>query len=1129
MAIVKKPSTPSDQADRDAAIFERERDVIVLAGAGCGKTSLLTSRFVERIAPLNDKMAPTEITKLAAVTFTRKAAGELKNRIRGELLSLIESKTTDIRRARAEEALSQLDFAFIGTIHGFADRLLRLRPIEAKISPSYEIVTDTGALIDETLSRWIEGAQANNLRAHWSSLVLSPSDMDCSVASEWARTLLSAGVEVNDYDGEFSSTIGLAGIVRGWVETRDRAAPAEVSYPYNEAKINTLLKKLLNELRKCLNKVAKFELDIGARHLQSLDTNIENAINASTHGEKLNWLAPVFNDAKHGDRKLTKKDCFPESAKHGTWDFYKQLTSDEIKGSPTYYSSIYEPLVNSLFAPATKVRAVILSLFDNVKKRHEVIDQLDLLISLRDLLHTNKEMCDSLAQQFEHIFVDEYQDTDPVQAEIFSSLCKAKGSLTIIGDPKQSIYRFRRADITIFASTIAALVKRGALRAQLKVNFRSRPGLIRSYNNVFPEFFGPSPDPKGAPEFHVETGWVAYSGLEASNKIPESTDSPLCILRLDSDGAEGVGRTRPLEARLAARHIAWLLSPDCNLRVRTQDERGEVGERAIRGKDIAILCSAMTNVGTLTGELRSLGVQVHVTGGNEFASNSLLRRYVLALNAVADMRDGPALMALHQFPFSSVTPLAVATQDKDDLTKPAGALRNWLLEIRQKRNLRPILHTARDVIEKSLALRVLGLGLNSEQDLSILQRFANIFAEKANSSGWDFDETARWARTWLDDRQDVSSPAIESDQAVRILSIHQSKGLEFPVVYLFDGYASAPRDRSSGFRVSNDGKEWSISAGNYQADFNLLERSPNLKESESSHKKEEHKRLHYVAATRAMDYLIIPVPDPLSSTATYSKVWSPLIEGAAKTKSRDVLCFKPTKSEEKSAHTVPYAVRAEWLEPKEDTTISISLKTPEEIISKLPPVIEFTSAKKEAQKAGLLSNVASPASSLMPEKVSDGAEIGTAVHRAVYFIIGAGMDHKNAVANAIFESSCELDKKLVSTQVQLVIESITEKGLLDGSWNVLCEVPFVSVNKEESNNAIVRGVIDILFTKKQAAMIIDIKTDASISVGTQKSYEKQIQFYKEAVRTLLPDIQDIEASLLRTCDFDLKIRKEVNK
>ena len=149
MARPRRKPAP-DSAERDAAVAERSRNVLIDAGAGTGKTSILVGRLVELVAPAAGGPG-LPISRIAAITFTRKAAGELRLRIRERLLEeLAEAATGSRREAHLRDALAGLDTAYVGTIHSFADRLLRLRPVEARLSPAYDIAEDDAALVRES-------------------------------------------------------------------------------------------------------------------------------------------------------------------------------------------------------------------------------------------------------------------------------------------------------------------------------------------------------------------------------------------------------------------------------------------------------------------------------------------------------------------------------------------------------------------------------------------------------------------------------------------------------------------------------------------------------------------------------------------------------------------------------------------------------------------------------------------------------------------------------------------------------------------------------------------------------------------------------------------------------------------
>ena len=209
---------PPDQAERDAFVHARGVNVLGDAGAGTGKTTLLVERLLELVAPAGDGEA-VELPRVAAITFTRKAAGELRLRIRERLLAeLGRASLTPLRRDRLGAALSALDTAHVGTIHGFADRLLRLRPVEAELSPSYRIVEDEAGLVAEAYAELLQAVQAGTLAGELAGAV------DPALAEEAQATLVDAlecGLRPETLEYDYFSRLGLDALCARFIATRD--------------------------------------------------------------------------------------------------------------------------------------------------------------------------------------------------------------------------------------------------------------------------------------------------------------------------------------------------------------------------------------------------------------------------------------------------------------------------------------------------------------------------------------------------------------------------------------------------------------------------------------------------------------------------------------------------------------------------------------------------------------------------------------------------------------------------------------------------------------------------------------------------------------------------------------------
>ena len=228
MRRIRKPAP--DQAQRDAAVAEHHRNVLVDAGAGTGKTTILVDRLVEMLAPLGTQAA-VPISRIAAITFTRKAAGDLRLRIRERLLNeLADVRPGSQREAQLRDALAGLDTAYVGTIHGFADRLLRLRPVEADLSPSYEIAEDQGPLVRETLQVLLQAVESGTLVAE---LIGANAAARADEATRTILDALAAGLQVESRETEWKVYYGLDALVEGFIRQRDIPPPDVPALPFD--------------------------------------------------------------------------------------------------------------------------------------------------------------------------------------------------------------------------------------------------------------------------------------------------------------------------------------------------------------------------------------------------------------------------------------------------------------------------------------------------------------------------------------------------------------------------------------------------------------------------------------------------------------------------------------------------------------------------------------------------------------------------------------------------------------------------------------------------------------------------------------------------------------------------------
>lgn len=1056
-----------DQDQRDAAIFEKKKDVTVMAGAGTGKTELLSDRYIELVAPANDKDRALDVNRIAAITFTRRAAGEIKNRIRSKLLDLKNKELSDTRKARVEDALKKLDTALMGTIHSFSDRLLALRPIEARVSPVYKVVEDESALMNETTARLVEGAKTGTLHEQWSSAEYIPNKVLLKKTTLFFNNLRKSGTEVEDIERGFNTVTGIKSLIANCVKNRDKS-PIHYYEPsgYDHEACNRILEELYKDFSTALN---EDEGEEGYRVYKNKLTALGKARAANNLGERARYLQTLFNLPS-----LRKGAEF--GGKSFAYELYKALIGNKSKLSP-YRELIMGPIGEALMAPLAEIYPVILDMYEDVKRRYETIDQLDLLLKLKNVL-TIEHIKEYYQNLFDHLFVDEFQDTDPIQADIVLSLCEQIGSLTIIGDPKQSIYRFRRADISEFARVVDVLKNRGALETRLCVNFRSKQGLITEFNNAFKDYLGEYIP--GEKEFDEVSGSVKYSPLAAHKGNAEYPSVRFLSLESEGLGASNGGRDKA--AALMARYIQGILQ--------------NKGDIKFRPKDIAVLTRSTYSIHPLVRELKNLGVEVYISGGTTYGESIVVRKFIYLLSLIS--RESAAGRALLFSPeVSNFTAVEILKEEENEIEK-------WLRDLRKKKDRQPVVKTALEVMEGQLFSKVLSLGINADDDLANVYRFINLFENHVEQSGLGFDEGVDWALTWLDDPPRMSSPLRSGDNAVKILTIHQSKGLEFPVTILYDAYGRAGAFKEAPLMTSVNGKEWFAKVGKFEVQFPST--GIKILDKEKLHNDNEQKRLQYVACTRAEDFLVIPIVNNKDPNKIYPKVWGKVMDS----QSNNVHIYNLSKCHEDQDFLATYDIKPSLVPLRIDESIDdywdsldtkLNSMLKESMISKWVNVSP-TSLKSESTQEVEYTVIDSDVESTVR---SGGAELGNLIHEVLYHHYVLGLDLDQAIET--FGEGKEQVKEHVNNALTAL------NSVLENDWNKLGEVPF-SLYLEEKGQ-MMNGIIDLILEKDGNFHIIDYKSDRELTDELIQMYAGQLSWYKKAALELYPSAQ-VKLSLLST-------------
>ena len=456
-----------DQPARDRIRASLDESMLVEAAAGTGKTSELVARLVAVLAEGRGR-ADTVV----AVTFTEKAAGELKLRLRAELEKARQSAPPGSQsRALLDDAVARLEEARVSTIHGFCNDLLHERPVEGKVDPRFQVLAEheAEALYRRAFDRWVEG-----------QLEQPP---------EGLRRALRRRASLDD--GDPVERIRRAGwTLAAW---RDFRAPWRREAWARDAAIDQLIERVhafAGLTRTCTNPADGFYADTWLVRRISDDVHVSERVTPPDHDALEASLADLARNRQF------------RRPRRGNERSYRGATRDEVMAA-------HAALVDALDDFARRADADLAALlqrelfatvdqYEALKARAGCLDFLDLLVRARDLVRDRADVREDLQRRFTHIFVDEFQDTDPLQAEILLLLCSGDpavarwrdvtpepGKLFVVGDPKQSIYRFRRADVGIYQDVKKLLHERGAAVLALTSSFRAVPSVQHFLNAAF--------------------------------------------------------------------------------------------------------------------------------------------------------------------------------------------------------------------------------------------------------------------------------------------------------------------------------------------------------------------------------------------------------------------------------------------------------------------------------------------------------------------------------------------------------------------------------------------------------------------------------------------------------------------
>jgi ATP-dependent exoDNAse (exonuclease V) beta subunit len=752
--------------EQQLAAIEARGEVFVSAGAGTGKTSVLVERFVRAVCDEG-----LDVESVLVITYTRKAAGELRSRIRAALRD----------RGRADLARS-LDGAWISTIHGFCSRLLRAHPFAVGIDPRFrELADEQGAVLrgesfERALAEFCASRDGERLRL----LATYGANGLRRMLTSVYETLRSAGRDLKLELGEHAS------VAERLEELKDAAQSLAADPAVTDAQAAA----------------ASAALSLGSNPEQLLDLSHLDA-----RGER----AVEFRAAR---------------------DRLEQAALDSLAARD---SELLQELLD-LFAAE----------YAAAKQRESSLDFEDLQLYARELLRTSDEVREREQLRFRSIMVDEFQDTNRLQTEIIDLLRSGPGAAEVffVGDEFQSIYGFRHADVDVFRERR----EQAAQRLPLTRNYRSRPEVLAAVNHLFGDEFG-----------------TGYQPLAASGEFADPVfGHPVELLVTDKASYRQTGeKWREGEAELIAQRVRELVDAGA----------AEPGE-------IVLLFAAGTDAVQYERALRERGLPTYRATGRGYFGQQQVVDLLAYLRLLHNRYDDEALVTVLASPFVGVSNDGIVLIRRHTGRRPlfSGIERSLpdtlseedarLVRAFKQRYERLVAASARLSLER-LCEEIVGA---HDYDLAVLarwdgkRRYANMrkLMRMARSyeelRGPDIEGFVKFLR----DQEALGAAQLEAVSeeegagAVRLLTIHAAKGLEFKVVIVADagrdtgGAPSADEilvrpDGRFGFRVIDPASGKRKGVFDYEA----------VRAAEQREDEEERLRLYYVAMTRAIDRLIV--------------------------------------------------------------------------------------------------------------------------------------------------------------------------------------------------------------------------------------------------------------------------------
>jgi ATP-dependent helicase/nuclease subunit A len=1055
-----------DEEARRKISEELDKTFLVEAGAGSGKTKSLVDRMIALL-----RSGRCSINTLAAVTFTRKAAAELRGRFQTELEKAVLEEKEPEKKNRLSESLQNLEQCYIGTIHSFCAKLLRERPIEVPLDPDFKEIEE----IEEAVFRekcWLDylvkvRLEGEALLQSLDEVGLSPEDLKDSfeAVSLYPEVELMGGSQDAPDFPSFRSRL------ESFLQEAKKEIPAK--RPANG--YDDLQKHILRCLIRQKN-IGFEDSRILMETFELLDRNIGVIKNRWSSQEVAEAIQKEFNDFREKIVRVALKK----------WREYRHSKALELIKNAIYY-------------------------YSEKRRQQSRLNFQDLLLHASSLLRKSPEVRQYFSRKFTHILVDEFQDTDPIQAEVllyltgidweesnWRKLVPRPGSLFLVGDPKQSIFRFRRADIDTYNIVKEQIKHAGGEILYLTANFRSLPSLANWNNPVFKGIF-PDKSDRYQPE---------YAPLNTVREDQDNTWFGVYKITIPKAKWNREKEIAEYDANAIADWIKWACEGNVHF-ARTKEEKEKGLSSEAQPSDFLFLFRYKKNMNIYARALEERGIPFEITGSNAFSESEEIREIVNLVHALNDpenqiftvavlrgiffgvsdddllqfKREGGKFFFLHEFPESENLSSA-------RVARSLMRLKEWWKWIQEY----PVSTAMEIVFENSGIINYLASSEMGSSRAGNLFKLLEILRFKESEGVTSFAGLVEFMEE-LSSVHEIEEISLTPGRtnAVRLMNLHKAKGLEAPVVFLANPAGIKEHKAEKHIirieEITPQGYFLFKKMGMYQGKTISQPVGWEEKaEEEKRYDEAEESRLMYVAATRAKNLMVISTYEGGLS----NKAWQALDERLgnvpqlkipmkAEMREREKIILKSeelTKAREELKENVSIAMRPSYLV--------------ESVTSLAKKEVEFPAWRR----SGL------------------GLSWGRVVHQLLE-TLGRGKDVNLELLaeNVLVAEGRDIGEK---NMLLMLIDSIKKSDF----WQRVLkaekryfEIPFsiktdsavlvqsraAKTNTEEISSGeklpvILTGTIDLAFQEEAGWVIADYKTDEIV-----EELEKYVQFYAPQV------------------------------